>query len=415
MRYVIIGHSAAGVFAAEAIRERDSNGEIIMLTAEPDAPYCKCLAFQLLEGTTDSKLMEFRPGAWAGQTGVLLSLGTEVKMINGTERQVVLTTGESFQFDRLLIATGARTKPLNLPGGNLPGVLGLRTAEDVRSIRNRSGQTEHAVVFGGGLISLKSAQTLHKLGLEVSIIIPSEEHWSQMLDIESAEMVRERLAKTGIKFYFGQNIREIKGSVDTGVSQVVLTDGIILKAGLVITGTGVQPNCELVNTGEIKCGNGIKVNEFMQTSIPGVYAAGDVVETTDIIYGVEKLNPMWTAATQQGRIAGLNMAGGKASYPGALSMNSVDFGGLSLMSAGVIRSRPGVDCEIHESKRLGCYRKLVFQGERLIGYIQARDIINNEDQFPGGILTNLINRQIPCRTKLLESFPKIHQFAKLFL
>lgn len=401
MCYVIIGNSAAGIFAAEAIRGLDRTGRIDILTDENYPAYARCLTSYYLTGQWNDEQMFIRPVDFYARNNLYLHTGQKVVKIEPEKRRVHTASGEIFNYDKLLIATGASPAIPEIPGVRNKGVFGLRTLADAKGILSYAAPGNHAVVVGGGFVSLKAAYALLKAGLSVTCIISSGQILSQMLDADAAAIVAEVLTARGLTVKYHTDVAKIlsreEDTLEKVVSGVQLTNGEELPADVVIIGKGVTPNTGFLAGSGIKTDYGIPVNEFLQTNLPDTYAAGDVAQGYDILSGQLKVNAIWPNAAEQGTIAGRNMAGADTSYPGSIGMNSADFFGLSIIAAGQTRAREEDGYEIVKlSPGKNLYRRLVFKDDTLAGYIMVGDTAK------AGFLTALIKEKIPLGKKKAE-------------
>ncbi len=417
VKYALAGCGPAAFFAAEAIRERDSAGEIVMIGVEDYLPYYRPLTSYYIDGSVPKerlfiknedhyrkKNIQFIKGrvtAVRGQEGVLVyeQNGT------GTEKN---QAEEKLHFQKLLIATGSAPVKPDIPGISCSGVYPLRTIEDAENISRAAQNKKKAVLLGGGLVSLKAACALKKLGLDITVVISSSHVLSQMLDREGGSVVAGHLEINGIKMIFENDAAQINSST-SGITGVTLADGQVLEADLVVFGKGVEPNISFLEDSDIKHSCGVPVNERLQTNHPHVFAAGDTAISQDLVLGRPAINALWPNAVVQGATAGANMAGDEMNYDGSLGMNATEFFGLPVIAAGLARSGQGSrkNLEIYRfnyplpSSGERRYMKLVFQNNRLAGYI----MIGKNGK--AGMLTNLIaSRQLlePRRMERLTNW-----------
>lgn len=342
-RYVIVGNSAAGLSAAEAIREADPRGEITILSDEDRPAYSRIFLPDLIAGKIDFGRMTMRRPDFCSRLGVDLRLGQAVTRVDVRERRVELAGGRSLAYDRLLLATGALPVPLDVPGGDLAGVTGLHAYEDAMIILERTRRSEDgpgsAVVVGGGPVSIKTAEALYKVGQKVTVVVSSPAILSRTADAPAADLLARRMDEAGVRVLTGRNVATVEGDRDGGVKAVVLDDGETVRATLVVVGKGVRPNLSLAAGAGLKCGRGILVSPRLETEAPGVYAAGDVAETP--VGGRTVVNTMWPNAVAQGRTAGHNMAGAAEDSPVSIRSNAGTFFGLTLATVGQTETRPG--------------------------------------------------------------------------
>ncbi|MDP6509960.1 MAG: FAD-dependent oxidoreductase [Dehalococcoidia bacterium] len=370
MRYVIIGDGPAGNAAAEAIRRRDPAGEIIVLSDEATPPYYRPLLPLLIENklTQDALLRDDLHTA----PRVTRFLDRPVTSIDSSKQRVTLSDGEGLEYDRMLLATGAT--PTLPPIAELQGegMFVLRKLTDAQGIRQAAHDSHRAVVVGGGRIGVKAALALRSLGLEVTVIEMLDRLIPLQLDPEAGETLRGVLSTQGISVMLGEGVKglvrekgKVRGAVTSGGKQ--------LEADMAVVGVGVRANVGLASAAGLTVGNGVKTDSQLQTSAPGVYAAGDMVETTDIASGQAMVSGTWTNAVNMGHTAGENMAGGQVDYAGALNViNAMEVAGMPVVSVGVVN--PTEDYETYPHRSPGSYRKLVFRGERLVGLLMVGDL-----------------------------------------
>ncbi len=385
MRYIIIGGSAAGVSAIEAIRSLDRSSPIELFTDEETPLYSRVLLTYFIAGVISKDELHFRPLEFFKENNVTPHLGEMVQAVSPDSKSIQTEDGKNHTFDKLLIATGSSPKTLDIPGVDKEGVYGLRNMGHAQKIISRSGKTDTVTILGGGLIGLRDGYALAARGLKVKMIVKSNRVLSQMLDEESSAMVQERLQEHGIGIKTGRDAVEIlgKGSVEG----IALDNGEKIDCQMVIVGKGVDPNIGLVSTTPIEVREGIVADEHMRTSAPDIYVAGDVAETFDISRGKMAINAIWPCAFEQGRIAGLNMAGQEAKYVGSFRMNSLDIYGLPAGSMGI--TRPDGD-GFQQVTRRGkyTYRKLVLKDGRIVGAILVGEIQK------AGFLSTLLRKKV---------------------
>jgi nitrite reductase (NADH) large subunit len=385
MRYVIIGGSAAGVSAIEAIRSLDATSSIELFSDEETPLYSRVLLTYYIAGALSKEGLHFRPLEFFKENNVTPHLGETVATVSPDSKSIQTEDGKDYSFDKLLIATGSSPKALDIPGVDKVGVYGMRRLDHAEKIIERSEKTDVVCILGGGLIGLRDGYALAARGLKVKMIVKSNRVLSQMLDEESSAMVQERLQEHGIEIKTGRDAVEIlgKGSAEG----VVLDNGDHIACQMVIIGKGVQPNVGIVSSTGIKVKEGIVADETMRTAVPDIYVAGDVAETYDISQGKTAINAIWPCAFEQGRIAGLNMAGKEARYVGSFRMNSLDIYGLPVISMGLTRgNRDGL--QEFERKTKGSYRKLVLQDGRIVGAILVGQVQK------AGFLSTLLRKRV---------------------
>ncbi len=411
-QYVIIGNSAAGIAAVEAIRKRDKESKVIIISDEEYNSYCRCLISYHLAGEVSQDKIWYRTAQFYKENKIEVFLNKKIIRIDPKKNRVICEDKTQLDYDTLLIATGASAKFPETKGIKKKAVFGFRTLKNIRDIEGVLPITKSACVLGGGLIGLKAAYALKKRNIDVKVIIKSNQVLSQVLDFTGAEFVQKRLEANGIEVILGRDVTEVIGNGD--IKAVKLDSGKAIEASLIIVGKGVSPNIDLVKDTDIKVNEGIIANNLMQTNIPNIYTAGDVAKGFDAVLGEYSMNALWPIAVEQGRIAGANMAGESIIYDGSLGMNSLEFFGLPVISLGVFK--PGSPVDYEEIKttnpKLSIYKKLILKDNYLIGAVLAGDINKS------GLYLRLIREKIDVssfKDKLLEGnfgFPDIMDFVK---
>lgn len=390
MSYIVVGNSAAGLFAVEEIRKHDTQSELIVLTAEQEPSYSRCLMTYFLAGDIPASQLYLRDADLAERLNLKVIYGVEVNRIDSEHQTVQSSDGREWHYSKLLLAMGASANKPSITGENLREVFTLRTINDalaINQVLERGAQK--AVVIGGGLVSLKSAYALRKRGLDVTILVSSDQILSQMLDAKAAGMNQRHLETNGLRFLIQTEAMAITGK--DHVQGVLVTPKTELTADLVIVGKGIRSNIGQLGNSGFNIGRGLQVDSYLATNLPNIYAAGDIAETWDLVRKQFTVNATWPNATTQGRIAGANMCGCQVVYPGSLGLNSVNFFGLSTMSAGITKLPKGTDqgdWNQEESLRmlgdLPIYRNLIWQENILKGFV----LVGDTSQC--GVLTSLV-------------------------
>lgn len=370
MRYVLVGGSVAGIAAAEAIRSRDPSGEILMISDEPYGAYARPLISHYLAGQVSDEQILYRSEDFYQRLRIDPRFGSRVSALDTDRQSVLLESGERIGYDRLLVAVGSVPVFPKIPGLTLEGVFAFRGFADARKIAEKADEVRRAVVIGGGFIGLVCAMALRQVGVQVTIVEVLSRLMALMLDERGAGLVQGRLEREGVTVRTNTSVQKILGSSKLGVQGVILDDDSEIFADLVVVATGVQPNLELVRETTIRCRRGILVDDTLQTSVPGVYAAGDVVEAFDCLRQELSLNANWPCAYEQGRVAGLNMTGAGRRYQGGYTMNSLDVLGLPCISMGVVNPpEDGYEFRFKWAPARHVYKKLVFRQDCLVGAI----------------------------------------------
>jgi len=391
LKHLIIGNSAAGVAAAEEIRRLSPEAQITILDREGLPFYSRVLTTWFLGGKLEREGLFLRDREFYSRLECKLEKA-EAKAILPHRRQVVTKSGDTFSYDYLLLATGAAATPVEVKGASLPGVFTLRNLADAEGILPFIEAGERAVILGGGLVSLKSAEALRHRGMAVTLAVSSSRILSRVLDETGANLVHKHLETRGYEIVTGEDCVEIKG--EGRVSGVLLSSGREIPCRLVLAGKGVTPEVDLARQGGLQVKRGIAVNQRLETSAPGIFAAGDVAETRDRLTGQDTVSALWGNAVEQGRLAGRGMAGYPALYRGSLARNSLVLEDLGIISAGQLNGTAAG--KVLERFWGNSYRKLVLQGQALMGVLAV-----GEPQG-AGIIQGYLGRRLPV--KIGEAF-----------
>lgn len=312
IRYVLVGSGVAAIAAAQSIRAQDDQAEIHIISDEPDGYYSRPgLAYFITGELSQKQIFPFKDKDFH-QLGVIRHTDT-VLAVKPATQQVTLARLGDLVYDRLLLATGSQALRLSCPGSEAQGIIKFDTLADAKNILHLAKRKGHAVVVGDGLISLEIVEGLAAQGMFVHYILRSERFWMNVLDDVEAGIIEERLKKMGVTLYHQAEVAEIlnNGKVVSGVR---LKDGRQIACSLLGAAVGVQPRTELAESCGVKTGRGFLVDECMRTNVEHIYAAGDAAEVVDSASGRSYLYSQWYPAREQGKIAGVNMAGGCTQY-----------------------------------------------------------------------------------------------------
>jgi NADH oxidase (H2O2-forming) len=321
-RIVIVGVSSAGISAAAAARKTDLDAEIILISEETRWPYSRCgLPFVLSNEVPSFKEVRLFPPSYYRLMKLDLRAGISVKSVNTDTKTVQMETldqqRELVEYDRLVLCTGAASAIPPIQGIEKRGVFSLRTVEDGMRIQKWLENAENAVVVGSGFIGLELAHALKNLNINTTVFERCPHVLPEWFDKDMADLVHEKIQKQGVKVIVDAKIEEILGGdYVTGV----LAGGEQYNADTVLLATGARARTQLAKQMGVQLGKfgAIQVNSRMRTSIPEIYAAGDCVESFNMITGHATLSLLGTTAERQGKIAGINAAGGYATFPGVL-------------------------------------------------------------------------------------------------
>ena len=391
MKYLIIGASAAGLAATETLKNFDPGSQITILEKERTQRYSRILLPYLLSGAVKEENI-FLPEP----VGVKFLKGKEVIRVDSQRREVTVSTGEVFAFDKLLIASGASPVIPQIKGADFPFVFTIRKLSDIQKMKKLVKTEKRAIIAGGGLVSMRIGEALYQLGMNVTFVIRSNRVLSQILDKPASTIVEKVLVKKGIEIIKDDEIIQItKG-------EIYLESGKRRKCVLVVFGKGVYPNVGFLTNSGIEIQRGIVVNEYQRTNIEDIYAAGDVAETLDIVYEDRRINALWSVAREQGHIAAMNMASIPIIYDGSVAWNVLEVFGLSILTIGMGREEKP---EVMREQGKEFYRKLVLDNGVLKGLIFVGDLKS------GGLYLFLIKRKLDISSFIHPMLKNTFQYS----
>jgi NAD(P)H-nitrite reductase large subunit len=390
VNYIIIGNSASGVAAIEAIRKYDEKSQVTVISDESYTSYSRPLISYLLGKKVTPKMMPYREINFYKDNQVKLVLNSKITKLDLSKKEVVLMDKQKIHFNKLLIAIGGKPINLRIPGSELNGIFTFSKLDDVGEIERyiKTNKVKKAVVVGGGLIGLKTTEALIELKIKVTIVELADRILSSSLDKKASNIIEEALKKKDCKLITNNSIKKIKEK-NNKKKEVILKNQKRISTDLIIVAIGVKPNMELVKNTLININKGILVDKFMQTNVKNVYAAGDCCEAKDLISMKSRPITIWPVAVQQGKIAGFNMAGVKREYQGSFIMNSIELCAIPIISVGESCSNKD-DCQIleHFDCKKTIYKKIVLKNNKIIGGI----FVNNIER--AGLYTGLIRNKI---------------------
>ena len=372
-KYVIVGASAAGIGAVEAIREVDQTGTITIISEETCAHYSRPMISDFVSGKADFQKMKCRTDEFWKENNVEALTGKKATALNLTEKTVQLDSGEKVAYEKLLLATGGKPFVPKMEGSDKDGVFTFTTIGDAQRLAAKidSINAKAAVVIGAGLIGISVTEALMKRGLKVTMVELQEKILSLLLDAKGSDLVEGVVKKAGVNIVTGQSVQKILGKPDNegAVGGVILTKGDQVPCDLVIVAIGVVPRTELVAGTTVKINRGIVVDNMMQTNVPDVYASGDVAEAYDFIMNQNRLLPLWPLAVLEGQVAGYNMAGKKTTYMGGTNMSSLKYFGIPIVSIGLANPKedPALEVLVKHDAEHNVYKKLVLKNNVIVG------------------------------------------------
>jgi len=365
-RHLIIGAGPAGINAIETLRAIDSDCEIALVCDEP--AYARMALPYYLEGKIDERALMTGGEDWFSECGVSTHMGARVTAIDPASNRVTLDGGTQLAFDRLLVATGSRAARPPIDGLDGPGVVNLWTLGDAKDFL--SERRPHTVIVGAGFIAFTILDAIAARSDRVTILEIEDRVLPNMLDAESSKLMADHLKQRGIEVRTGVRLETIEQRA--GKRRLQLSDASDFECDAVVIAAGVAPNVEFLKGSGIELGKGrgagILVDERLQTSANGVYAAGDVAEAADLLTGERRVHAVQPTAVDHGRIAAANMAGMEVRYAGSLIMNILAAQGLEACSFGDWRG-VGRETAVVENSANRIYRKYTWDGDALVGGI----------------------------------------------
>jgi nitrite reductase (NADH) large subunit len=362
-KYLIIGNGVAGTTAAENIRKQDGEGTIVIATDEDLPFYYRVRLTEFISGDLTEQDLIARSREWYNDHGIDLKLGVRIMGAEPEKKIVITENNERLSYDCLLVAAGSHSFIPPIKGSEKTGVFALRSIQDAREISSYARDIEEVVLIGGGLLGLEAGNAIRKLGKKVMVVEFFPRLLPRQLDVDGAKRLQGIMEEMGFSFRLGAKTQEIMG--DDRIKGVLLEGGETLPAEMVIISAGVRSNLELAEPLGLDLDKGIKVDEQLLTSQPDIYAAGDAAEFKGIPYGI------WPAAMEQGKIAGINMAGGDMIYEGTTMANTLKVVGIDLASAGNIDAENELESRIVTDEKL--YKKIVIENDQIIGCIMLGD------------------------------------------
>lgn len=403
MKYLIIGNSIAGVSAAKIIRRHDKNGSITIITKEAYPFYSKCLLPYYLRSEVGFDKMILAGENFYQDNNINLIKGRAATKVLSDKNKVLLDNNEEIMYDKLLIATGA--SPVQIGSG--PNIFSLRSFEDVERIKGAAAKFKRAVVVGAGPMGMKVAYGLKGLGCNVTVLEAGKQVFTRILSKRAAFVLTKHLMNKGIEIKTNSRFISYDG-------RYVQTDSASpIEADFVVMAIGVKPNIDFLKESRVKINAGVIVDSHMRTNINNIYAAGDAAEAFDPVVKKYTINATWPSAVLEGETAGLNMAGIEAEIKGNVSSNSIQFFGLSFVSAGLLESDelPVEEDVIDEDIPKNLFKRLVFLDNKLVGFEFLGDVQN------AGIYLDILKEQkdisqIKNRLSYLDfDYGKVLKFA----
>jgi NAD(P)H-nitrite reductase large subunit len=349
MRYVIAGAGAAGITAAETIRSLDPKGEILIFSNEPYGFYSRPgLAYYLTGEIPESQLYPMEIDFFKKLNFKMFQSG--ITALYPDRHLIQIDQGNQIHFDRLLIATGSTAVQPELPGNNLEGVVKLDNMDDAREILKRIRKTKQAVVVGGGITALEIVEGFLARRIKTHFFLRKDRYWGNVLDETESNIILTRLKHEGVHLHFHTELAEISGKKGR-VNSVQTKNQETIPCQMVAIAIGVRPNISFAIKAGLKTERGLIVDNFMRTSEPDIYAAGDVAQVIDPLSGKSTMDVLWGIAREQARVAAWNMVGKQTPYERSTPMNVTRLAGLTTTIIGMVGNGRGNDPDLLEITR----------------------------------------------------------------
>ena len=366
-RLVVVGNGMASLRFLERLTERaPGRFDVTVVGAEPVAAYNRVLLSSLLGGEVDEAACGFRPLDWYEEHGIRLITGAPVTEIDRSTGIATVGTAHVLPFDRLVLAVGSLPIRLPKPGMDLPGVITFRDLADVAAIRKAAVTGARAIVIGGGLLGLEAAVGLARLGVDTTLLHVMDRVMERQLDHTAARLVRTAMEERGVRVILSADTARVEG--EGRVERLILADGTVLPAELVVMSVGIRPSTALAQSCGLEIGRGIKVDDRMTTSDARIHALGECAEHRGMVYGLVE------PAYEQAEVLSRCLLGEDAAYPGTALSTSLKVSGLPVFSAGVVDTPENAEAVVMHDAEAGLYRKLTIVDGRLAGAVFVGDI-----------------------------------------
>ena len=398
MTYVIVGAGPAGIVAAETLRKADPKGEILLIGDEPEPPYSRMAIPYLLTGMIQERGTHLRTTEGHYDDQAIKLVQARVEKVSPADKTLTLSNGERQSYDKLLIATGASPIRPPIPGLDQPGVHHCWTLEDSRAIGRLAESGARVVLVGAGFIGCIILESLVERGVKLTVVEAEDRMVPRMADQMAGNLIKRWCQSRGVKVLTSTRVTQLEPGNGAAL-QVDFDNGDSEQASLVVIATGVAANTAFLEGSGVEVEDGIVVDDHLQSTVPGIYAAGDCARGKDFTGGGWAVHAIQPTAVDQGRIAALNMAGQNAEFHGSLTMNVLDTVGLVSASFG---AWDGVEGGSHaESLDEEGYRylRLEFDDDVLVGALS----LGRTDQI--GVIRGMIQSRLhlgPWKDRLIE-------------
>ena len=389
-KYLVVGSSHAALEAVTAIRMHDAEGSLMLLTRDTHLPYSPTVLPYVVSGRSAADGVFLRDDDFFAANRVDYKRGSALKALHPERNAAELADGSEIVYEKVLLATGAAPAIPPIPGIEQVKYHVLRTLDDATKLHAAIKQSKQAVVLGAGLVGMHAAENLVKAGAKVTIVEMAKQLTDGYFDPVAAQMIEKAFTDNGAKILTGSRV--VKLAPSAVGSTLTLENGKTLEADLLLVATGVKPNMAYLggpDTG-VEHDRGILVSDTMQTSVANVWAAGDCAQAKGFFTDARVMNAILPDATEQGRIAGMAMAGdpGLKKYPGGVPLNTYHFFGRHAISVGSSKVAEGAEVVTRCDEASGRYLKVIFMEGRLLGIFGVNEF------FDAGVMCQLILRRV---------------------
>ncbi|MGG1613121.1 nitrite reductase large subunit NirB [Paenibacillus phoenicis] len=389
-KLVVIGNGMAGISTVEQILKLTTKFDITVFGSEPHPNYNRIMLSYVLEGSKTLDDIVLNDLNWYKENGITLHLGTPVERIDAEAKEVVAENGLRVPYDKVLIATGSNSLILPIPGSDKEGVVGFRDIADCKQMLEAAKTYKKAAVIGGGLLGLEAAKGLVQLGMDVTVVHLMEDLMERQLDHQAASMLKAELERQGIKFKMGAQTTELFG--DHRVRGLRFADGTELEAEFVVMAVGIRPNVAVAKASGIEVNRGIVVNDYLQTSLEGVYSVGECTEHRGVCYGL--VAPLF----EQGMVLAKHISGvDTAPYEGSVVSTKLKISGVDVFSTGEFIDGPEHTVIVSKDEWKRTYKKILLKDGKLVGAVLFGDITDSAE------LQKLIKQGAEMTDELYES------------
>ncbi|MGP0585798.1 nitrite reductase large subunit NirB [Paenibacillus timonensis] len=389
-KLVVIGNGMAGISAVEQILKLTTKFDITVFGSEPHPNYNRIMLSYVLEGSKTMDDIVLNDLNWYKEHGITLHMGTTVERIDAEAKEVVADNGQRVSYDKVLIATGSTSFILPIPGSDKEGVVGFRDIADCEQMLQAANTYKTAAVIGGGLLGLEAAKGLVQLGMDVTVVHLMEDLMERQLDHQAAGMLQAELERQGIKFKMGAQTTELLG--DNRVRGLRFADGTELPAEFVVMAVGIKPNVAVAKASGMEVNRGIVVNDYMQTSLEGVYSVGECTEHRGICYGL--VAPLF----EQGNVMAKHICSVETPpYEGSVVSTKLKISGVDVFSTGEFIDGPEHTVIANKDDWKRTYKKILLKDGKLVGAVLFGDITDSAE------LQKLIKQGAEMTDELYES------------